>query len=376
MCERVLQSLENLTKNCIPLRQQPCTRELPRVVNMVATGAIFPTGNMRLALYPIAMALGGCSEFAPGSFAANMIKIDDITALVFASGRVVLVSCDSPTRARHAGQTVRSVIEQVECLMKQNAQIVRGNLMGRLVFQNCIVHNIVAHAKLSRPLDLHAMVQAAPASCKYRPDLFPGLKCRIWLNPECRCTCKRDSSSIIPDEDEAVALKKITKQGKCQCSIKMLAFPSGEVVFTGGRSVRSINEVFFRIEDRATDFYQQVAGMMVPAAAAAASRKMAKVVLNEDESFSAVMAAIQQVPATKYGVHISINNDISPLMRCAEAGRLDEVRALLCISSATEELARVDANGKNVLERLRALPKSARKETYPFILDLIQQLIA
>lgn len=73
------------------------------------------------------------------------------------------------------------------------------------------------------------MCDAAPASCKWFPDFFPGLKCKIWLNAEHKCNCKK-KKQVIEDEDIAVI---IGKQNKCVCSVKVLIFDSGCMVITG-----------------------------------------------------------------------------------------------------------------------------------------------
>lgn len=343
----------------------------------------------------------GCSQYAPVLFAANIIKFTDsttnATALVFGSGKIVVVSGLSVNHTRYISQLIRVVIEQISCMMiseEDGKSVVKGSLLGRTVFQQCNIHNIVAHGDLGCRIDLQAMCDEAPACCKWFPDLFPGLKCKIWLNQDHRCACKtgkRGPGTPGPpatprragEEDEIAIV--IGKQNKCICAVKVLIFDSGCIVVTGGRHVSDVNSVFFRIKHLAPQFksgnsdapipkedrfYQRLSAMMVPTGNTLKQvKQMVRPELKPTEAIASVLAGIATPAVASAPLKKARLPGGTPLMRMAEAGRVNDVRMTLEMDSAQAEER--DGEGRTTMERLKLIPIQERTLQHKQIMDLL-----
>jgi TATA-box binding protein (TBP) (component of TFIID and TFIIIB) len=276
-----------------PIRKQQ-RAALPKIENVVSTAMLLPENSeYRLPLDAIAMRLK-CSQYAPAMFAANIIKLNDSvtdsTVLIFASGKIVVVASLTENHTRYVSQLVRVIIEQVPCtaMARGGGQVlVNTTLAGRLCFDRCHVHNIVGSGNLGCRINLQAMCDAAPMCCKWFPDLFPGLKCKIWLTASYGCECPAATAAppaalaaaTATEETDASAPPPLTK---CSCAVKVLIFDSGQLVITGAKRVADINSVFFRIKNLAATqyaaatpasgggggggkrFYERMSAMMVP----------------------------------------------------------------------------------------------------------------
>lgn len=422
--------IKNMCRTVAPIKKtvlDPATAP-PLIVNMVSTAVLLPQRldlpadkRYKLPLDAISMRLG-CSQYAPALFAANIVKFTDAgtnaTVLVFGSGRIVMVAGLSPNHTRYISQMVRVIIEQVQCMMlsEDGKSIASGSLQGRTIFENCSIHNIVGHGDLGCRIDLQAMVDAAPSCCKWAPDWFPGLKCRIWLTDQHKCVCK-SSASHFPSsvaspaagtpsaggggarkDKEAKLLKKlIGKQNKCTCVLKVLVFDSGRIVITGGRSVRDVNAAFFRIKHLAPQFksgdltipkedrfYKRLSAMLVPTGM---TTKQAKVVKREEMKPSEAVASVlmQMLSATEGGsggggsgsVHANAKRPKlaggTPLMRMAEAGRVEDVKMSLAMDKS--QAWDVDSEGRTPLDRIKLIPPQDRTVEHKEIMDALIALL-
>jgi TATA-box binding protein (TBP) (component of TFIID and TFIIIB) len=354
--------------------------ELPKIVNMVSTVVLLPQGKgYRLPLHAIARALQ-CAQYAPVMFAANIIKFrdstGDCTALVFASGKVVVVSCQTPYHTLYMSQFTRFIIEQVQCAMLRDDGSVNpcGSLLGRTVFEDCCIHNIVGHAKFRCRIDLQAMCDASPSACKWLPDLFPGLKCAMWLTNSGMCECQRI---------------------KCVCSVKVLVFDTGKIVITGGRSIHDINNIFYRIKaiipsfrtqapgvhdssnnkryviPKADRFYARLSTMLVPSGFT--MKDVDSVIpaeLDEAEALATLFSHQLNFPAaTAPTTTTQANTHLTPLMQLADAGRVEDVKFLLACEP--KAAAQRDENGKTTWQRLKQIPKSQRTVEHKMIMDVL-----
>lgn len=344
-------------------------------MNLVSTVDLLPQGQgYRLPLHAIARALP-CAQYAPGLFAANILKftdsIGDCTPLVFASGKIVVVSGRSPHHTLYASQLTRFIIEQVRCAMQDPGNPgagvnPNGSLMGRTIFKDCAIHNTVGHANLGCRVSLQAMVEAAPSACKWVPDLFPGLKCRMWLTASGHCECQ------LP---------------KCVCAVKVLVFDSGRIVITGGRSIRDVNSIFFRIRAIAPNFasqdgntviprehrfYQRLSTMLVPSGAIMKDVEVvAPEEMDEDEALATLFeqqASLGVAQPTLEAVPPEHEFE-TPLMRMAQAGRVEEVQFLLECQPACA--AARDAHGRTTLQRLRTIPQGQRTPEQQQIIEML-----
>lgn len=353
--KRIEGLLREAERSQVPLlkkRRAADEQHLPIIVNFVATTPILPPAYS-LPLMSIS-AKWGCSQYAPNLFAANIIKIKDSvatsTVLLFVSGIMVVVSGQSMNHARNVSQYIRLNIERTTCMMKdENNRVYEGTLLGRTSFSECAIHNIVGHGSVGRRLHLQALVDAAPECWKWFPDLFPGAKGKIWLTDGNRCECDALTT-------------------KCKCSIKVIVFDTGQVVITGGRTIEAVNMIFGRIralapqfestqqghiprEDR---FYSRLSTMMTPAVttASAKGKRKERQQMKPEEAVACILAGVQIEPSSAPPPPLSAQ-DATPLMRMAEAGRVEDVEMLLMLDP--DQKNALDSAGKTALQRLSAL---------------------
>ena len=397
----------------IPIKSIPLALDLPRIENVVSTAVLLPPDKgYKLPLEALSLRIK-CSQYAPILFAANIIKISDSitdsTALIFASGKIVVVASLSVNHTRYISQLIRMIIEQVSCMMRDaEGRIYEGSLLNRTVFEQCCIHNIVGSGDLHCRVDLQAMCDAAPMACKWFPDLFPGLKCKIWLTQSHKCECSPapprwggatgeidteliDPLALILGKSFAPALSGGSGGGKCSCAVKMLIFDTGRIVVTGARTVQDINNVFFRIKKLTTQFsmtatipkndrfYSRLSTMLVPTGE---TMKQVKVFAAPPACgggggghLSNIMSTMEQKTkrqknTTTTNVQQAANTTTTALMRLCFAGRISDVRLLLQFDK--NQVKERDGNGFTVLERLMALPSTHRSAVHDEMLELLK----
>jgi TATA-box binding protein (TBP) (component of TFIID and TFIIIB) len=340
---------------------------LPKIENVVSTAMLLPDNSgYRLPLDAIAMRLK-CSQYAPAMFAANIIKLNDSitdsTVLIFASGKIVVVASLTENHTRYVSQLVRVIIEQVPCttLAPEGQVLVNTTLAGRLCFDRCRVHNIVGSGHLGCRINLQAMCDAAPMCCKWFPDLFPGLKCKIWLTATYGCECSAAA------EETASSLA-----AKCSCAVKVLIFDSGQLVITGAKRVTDINGVFFRIKNLATQyaaaaaaagvssasgggggkrFYERMSAMMVPTGLTGKKTKplVRPTTSSEMTEKNAIAMVLDNLPSTTHS-----GGGLAPIIQMIDSGRVDQVCFMLQIEPTLAETVRDNA-GRTLVERIMAM---------------------
>lgn len=393
---RVNRVIESCFSNPLPIKNIPCVhKDLPVIVNMVATVKLLPEDTKyKFPLEAIAMNLSGLIQFAPCKFAADILRLKDsttdTTALVFRSGKIVIVGGLTKEHVRYCMQVFRSLIEKVKCVMlDEHDNFIIDNLQGRTVFDGCTIHNIVGHGFLGIRINLKTLRDAAPEIAKWEPDIFPGLKFRAWLTKSGKCECK-----IV---------------NKCMCTCKCLLFDTGKIVITGGRDVSSVNSVFFRVKrlvpsfqetdelvDRELRFayrfgklLQDGFGQKIPQPRneepaprqQEQEQKKSNKKLSETEAIALTIAQATQVleenqPATqKRKIFYEGDNDssVTPFMKACDLGQLNNVIIML---DCEPELAwEEDKNGKTALQRLRDRYSggSTMNRTYDKIITLLEK---
>lgn len=354
-------------KSLVPLLKRPVEniKSIPNIVNMVSTTSILPPGY-RLPLKELSAAMGPCSQYAPVQFAANILKFTtsttDSTILVFASGKLVLVSAVSENHTRYMNQFFRVIIEQIKCVMLKNEKLWFGTLMGRTVFENNVTHNVVGHGDLGMKINLNALRDANPGSVKYLHDSFPAAKCSVWLTEDCKCHCSEGTGGSQPpmaaDEIPAEELEKMPNlkralKKKCHCTIKCLCFDTGKIVMIGGEKVRDVNAVFYKMQQMIPQF--QTTKQFVLPKEEQFEHKIGAMLVQRDYDTSAISAIAQQKKKTnstmspheeialviyqldkfrpKYFNKVrkidSNNTVVSPLIQFALDGRVNELKMLL-----------------------------------------------
>ena len=162
------------------------------IQNVVSTNSL---GQEKMDLREISMNHKLC-EYNPQTFAATTIRILNprSTALVFASGNMVVTGCKSTLESRLAARKYTRIFQ---------------NLRMPVMFRNFKIQNIVASAAGGFPIKLKDIADAYGPYVTFTPDLFPGLIFRS-INPK----------------------------------LVFLIFRSGKVVITGARNVPDIKKTY------------------------------------------------------------------------------------------------------------------------------------
>lgn len=166
----------------------------PVLQNVVATVNL----NCKLDLRSIALRARN-AEYNPKRFAAVIMRIRDpkTTALIFASGKMVVTGAKSEKASRIASQRYAKIINKLGF----NAQ-----------FTDFKIQNIVSSCDLKFCIRLEGLAYAHSNFCSYEPELFPGLIYRM-VKPK----------------------------------IVLLIFVSGKIVLTGAKVREDIYEAFDNI---------------------------------------------------------------------------------------------------------------------------------
>lgn len=365
------QQLNLLCAQLVPLKKRPAlieaAKQLPKIVNVVATANLLPPGYT-LPLRIIASSVA-CAQYAPRMFAASILRftgsISACTVLLFSTGSVVIVSLRSKDHARYMGQVLRSILEAACPLFAQ-----------RLRFDRCEIHNVVGNADLGYPIDLKAMSEAAPSCCKWFPELFPGLECKIWLTESYKCVCGKGGGNAAL----AKLLPGAGSQRKCSCVVKLLIFKTGCLVITGARRLSDVNAVFFRIKSLLGEFksdgidkrfYKELGNMLTKTSTTTEQRKE----LKPDVAVACVLSGMNPMfTATASGGEKNQNGIVSlpPFMQMALAGRVEVVRTLFLMDpDAAEEQ---DSASRTTLERLLCIPAAERTAEQSQIIEMLKEV--
>jgi transcription initiation factor TFIID TATA-box-binding protein len=153
------------------------------------------------------------AEFDPRSFAAAKLRVmnPQATALLFASGKIVCTGAPSEESARVA---VTEIYRMVSAIMPPAVT----------ALLDVKIENIVGTAHLGHSISLRRayewMRNAGDVTVLYAPELFPGMRFEIkkWAQKH---MAKHRLEGNVP-------------------STKVLAFPAGNVVITGGKSKQEL----------------------------------------------------------------------------------------------------------------------------------------
>jgi hypothetical protein len=340
MLEGWKETLKTQIETVVNVRKRPFEKykDAPMLVNTVSTVSILPQGY-RLPLQTITNALGPCCQFEPSQFAAAIIKdinsTSDATALVFSSGKLVLTATTTRLHTMYMAHVFRLKIEHIECVMKDEKtnQLHMDTFSGRTVFENLKAHNMVGHGDLGVRVDLRSLRNANPDSVKWLPDGFPAAKCCVWLTEDNMCHC---GPQVSLDPDVLQVVPKLLRK-RCACTIKCLVFPTGRVVMTGGRSMKDINSVFYRMKALAPHFaVGNMIDIFVPrdSASSSSNKKKDVVALTQDESVALLLQVIYDFKPKR--IKKKAVNSSNILLTFAEHGRLSNLRDTLLMLQTEE----------------------------------------
>jgi len=200
---------------------------LIRLQNMSATADL----GVRLDLKQIALRCRN-TEFNPRRFAAVIMRLREprATALVFASGKLVITGTKSSHNSSLATKKIAYILERVG--FQPSSYI------------NFKVQNIVGTVDVGYPIRLEGVAFAHPTFSSYEPELFPGLIYRL-----------------------------------VQPRVVLLVFVSGKVVITGAKTEEQLVEGLKKVYPVLLEFRKaNVASLptMEEAASAAAASASAK----------------------------------------------------------------------------------------------------
>lgn len=186
----------DIQENSLELKHSHSQRSgiIPILQNVVATVNL----NCKLDLRSIALHARN-AEYNPKRFAAVIMRIRDpkTTALIFASGKMVVTGAKSEKASKIASQKYAKIINKLGF----NAQ-----------FTDFKIQNIVSSCDLKFCIKLEGLAYAHSNFCSYEPELFPGLIYRM-VKPK----------------------------------IVLLIFVSGKIVLTGAKVREDIYEAFENI---------------------------------------------------------------------------------------------------------------------------------
>jgi len=142
-------------KNMFPHGIEPLLQNIVATVNLVA----------KLDLKVIAMQARN-AEYNPKRFAAVIMRIRDpkTTALIFASGKMVVTGAKSEDASRIAARKYARIIQKLGFPVK---------------FQDFKVQNIVGSCDVKFPIRLEGLAYSHGQYSSYEPELFPGLIYRM-----------------------------------------------------------------------------------------------------------------------------------------------------------------------------------------------------
>jgi len=140
--------------------------------NTITLQNVVSTANFQMPLDLRAIAWRYKSDYSPSVFAAAQIKIKrpKLTALIFETGRMVLTGSSSENVAMNAVQVFYNMLKEIH---------------PDLLITSVQIQNIVASAQLSKYIDLEKILKAYPVSSHYSPELFPGLRFKMYV-PKCK----------------------------------------------------------------------------------------------------------------------------------------------------------------------------------------------
>jgi transcription initiation factor TFIID TATA-box-binding protein len=141
------------------------------------------------------------SEYNPKKFPAIIMRIKEpkTTALIFSTGKIICSGAKSIQHSKIAARKYLRIMQKLGYNVK---------------FNDFTIQNIICKYNFNNSINLEQFQINNSNYTTYEPELFPGLIYRI----------------IIP---------KIT----------VLIFTSGKIIFTGGKNISDIENVFFHINE-------------------------------------------------------------------------------------------------------------------------------
>lgn len=208
----------------------------PEISNVVSIMQLLPTGHT-LDLLAIVRSIP-TSKYDRKVFPAAILRgCAKTTALVFSTGKVVVVTATSPQMGRFACHVYRLILEDIPMLCRdpETDKVISAPRIGRLLFGQWQVKNIVASAFLG--CRIKVAQYARDNNLNYRPDVFSGLMTHVDYT---------DNTT-----------------GRVH-KIRCLLFDTGHTVVFSSPRIEITNQVFFQFRKIIRDHYQDTSGPIAP----------------------------------------------------------------------------------------------------------------
>jgi transcription initiation factor TFIID TATA-box-binding protein len=149
------------------------------------------------------------AEYNPKRFQAVIMRIREprTTALIFASGKMIITGAKSEEDAMNAGKKYTAIVAKVGFPAR---------------FSDFKIQNITATCDAGFPIRIETLAVKNPQCSTYEPELFPGLVYRM-TDPK----------------------------------VVLLIFVSGKIVLTGARSVEALSLAFSKMFPKLMEFRKQ-----------------------------------------------------------------------------------------------------------------------
>jgi len=196
------------------------------IANVVSTVELLNIGET-ICLESLSLLYNGMIKYQPKVFAAAILRVKDpiavTTCLVYRNGKLVVVGSKSRHHAIMVCQMYRQMIEKsVGVYTNKEGKLCNSDLIGRTLFKNWTIRNIIGNDILEHKPNLKKLVEVIPEITNWNPDLFPGLVLHVWLSPKKDCHC------IIKKDD-----------GRCDCTVGALIFDSKRFLINGCKDMKA-----------------------------------------------------------------------------------------------------------------------------------------
>lgn len=203
----MMMMIENLLRGYLHCKPLPChwlseEREvLPKIVNVVSTVELRPESpEYTIDMYRVAEILPNV-KYQPKNFAAITMRLGTTAALLFKSGKVVLIRTNVPEEARYYSHLYRELLESIPMYVRntETGEVRMQTLRGHLQFRHWKVENIVGNGVLQQNgVHLTNLLESGGQRCRWEPDSFPNLNYRDTLpNGVVFVTNISDSAKVV-----------------------------------------------------------------------------------------------------------------------------------------------------------------------------------
>lgn len=350
--QRMERAFSNAVQQVTPLsmKHAPIATAV-ELVNFVTSVCILPS-HLSLSMKHIALFGSGAVKFTPSKFHAIVLRFGDsspagnATALIFGTGKIIIVGATNKEHARFASQQYRMFIERIPYVIIGLPP--QCNYEGVTIFEKFSMYNVVGTSSLGFRPDLFKLQQLYPGASEWQPELFPGLTLQVWLRPKQQCRCKK---------------RKHKHTTSCACNSTCLVFDSGKLVVTGVSNCSHVVAIcdrirlFFSGKDELHDHSQEVPRHM--RFNHRTMRKLQQLEVDFIGTYNVSKIAsesaeniLKRITDRTHAISsLPLDTELPPIFQACDAGQVDMVRFLVSINPNARTL--VDQYGHTAFERVQ-----------------------